>query len=332
VVYFLDRDSVRRDDPTTVAVHDILIRAYDDEVDALALAGQVGILKADVDRYPKLRLTWWSILEEAAKENQLRNLINQALMDPTTAAWQKCLRDVLGAAAVASPTSPQGPLEGSARRTSSLQPNMGDLADLWQPGATLTVRFLDGSARQRDLVETAATEWLEYANLEFEFGDDPAALIRVSFRGPGSWAYLAKTCLGVARDQPTANFGWLTDDTPQAEARPVVLHEFGHILGLQHEHGNPSSTLEWDREKVYASFQRPPNLWTREQVDRQILTIWPPRYFPVHKIFDRASIMMHPLPAEYFVRGPAIGRDKQLSDLDRQFVAALYPHRESTDR
>ena len=39
------------------------------------------------------------------------------------------------------------------------------------------------------------------------------------------------------------NYGWIDADSPEEELRSVVLHEFGHALGLIHEHQNPLSGI-----------------------------------------------------------------------------------------
>jgi Astacin (Peptidase family M12A) len=327
--HFLDAQTVDRDDPQAAALLEIMIQAYDDENEALALSGQVGLLKADIERYPKLRFTWWSILEETAKEGQLRRLVDTALRDPTTAGWHAQIREVIDVPAgpLVAETKEPKPKTQAERRGAAMRPGVGDSALLWEPGQTLGVRFLDGSRALRKRVEAAAEQWLEYANLKFEFGDDPDAEIRVSFKLPGSWSYLGTQCLEVAKSQPTINFGWLDDTTTKAEVGRVVIHEFGHLLGLQHEHSNPSSDIEWNRKAIYKSYTGPPNHWTREQIDQTIFSIWPPAYFPVHKVFDRKSIMMFPLPKEFLVKGAEIGWNSKLSALDKQFAAALYPLR-----
>jgi hypothetical protein len=330
VLSFLDRDTLSQEDSSTLALHALLIQAYDDEVEALVLAGQVGLLKADIARHPKLRFTWWSILEEAAKERQLRRLVDLALRDPTTARWHPQILEVVAGPGEPPPPAqerPEAPLTDAQRREAAQRPEVGQFAELWDPGTTLRMRFLNGSPPLRAKVEAVAREWIEYANLKLEVVDDPDAQVRVSFDRPGSWSYLGRQCLSVAPDEPTINFGWLTDTTARTELRRVVLHEFGHVLGLQHEHGNPASTIEWDRPRVYEALSKPPNLWTREMVDNVIFAIWPPRYFPVHKVFDRSSIMIFPLPADYLLKGRPIGWNTRLSPLDKQFAAALYPQR-----
>lgn len=324
---FLDEPTIHPDDPKIEKLHSILIQAYDEEYDALPLAGQVGLLKADIERYPKLRQTWWSILEESAREGQLRKLVDVALRDPTRENWHIQIREVVEvpagsllaeAGADAPATAPKSPEE---RRQSSKNPEVGSSADLWEIGTTLRVHFLDGTKVLKAKVEDAARQWVEYANLKLDFGDDPDAEVRISFKEEGNWAYQGKTALSIPKKRPTVNFGWLKGASKE-EIDRVVRHEFGHVIGLQHEHGNPASTLKWNKKEVYGAFPG-----GREQADRMIFAIWPPAYFPVHKVFDRESVMMYHLPANYFADAQAIVPSAQLSALDKQFAAALYPLR-----
>lgn len=321
---FLDAKSAQRDSAPLVSLHEILIRAYGDKVEALAIAGSVGILQADIEVHPKMRLTWWSILEEATAAGVLRRLVAHVLKDPTVAAFQPDIRNILdiGENELTVAAASQ------AVEKSALRPGIGDQALLWELGRVLKIRFLDGARKLHDKVEKAASQWLDYANLSFDFGDHADAEIRVSFKQQGSWSYLGTQCLTIPDPQPNVNFGWLTATTDMREVERVVLHEFGHVLGLQHEQGNPSSTLQWNKKEVYAYFGGPPNLWSRETVDRNFFTIWPPGYFPVHKVFDRTSIEMFPIHGKLLRDGNEIGWNYELSPLDKQFVAALYPMRE----
>lgn len=329
-MHFLDKDPADFSDDGLIQLHEVLIRAYDDEVEALALAGQVGLLRADIARHPKLRYTWQSIIEEAAKEHQLRRLVDTALRDSTIAGWHVRIREIIeipeGPVVVAGPAQPAR--RDKASPDAGQRPDVGDRAQLWDIGATLPVRFLDGSPALRARVAEVACQWMDYANLDLDFDGDDEAPIRVSFEQEGSWAFQGKLALQVPPDQPTINFGWLEGGTPQAEVERVVLHEFGHVLGLQHEHGNPASTIAWNRPKVYELFGGPPNHWSREMVDQVVFSIWPPSYFPIRKIFDRKSIMIFPLQPELLLEGEPIDTPYELSPLDKQFVAALYPLRD----
>lgn len=326
-MHFLDRVPLRRDDPKIVQLHEIFIRAYSEDHAAIALAGQVGVQPADIERWPKMRFTWWSILEESAKEGQLRKLVDVALRDPMSENWHVKIREVIdlpaGRLMESTHAEPQTPEE---KRKAAQSPEVGSFASLWDPGTTLHVRFLDGGKRIRKKVEDAAMPWISDTNLKFEFGDNPGAQVRISFKKQGSWAVQGTTALSIPPNEPTVNFGWLKDNTPQDEVDRVVLHEFGHVLGLQHEHGNPASTLKWKKDEVYRYYSQIQG-WDREKVDRFVFAIWPPAYFPVHKVFDPDSIMMFPMEAKFLAAGKPIGWNRTLSAVDRQFAAALYPLR-----
>lgn len=44
----------------------------------------------------------------------------------------------------------------------------------------------------------------------------------------------------VGKTQPTMSLGWIADDTILDDReRGVILHEFGHVLGLLHKHQSP---------------------------------------------------------------------------------------------
>src|SRR5262249_30843927 len=152
----LDRDKLDREDEQIVRLHEILIQAYDDEYDALALAGQVGLLKADIERYPKLRNTWWSILEESAREHQLRRLVEIAVRDPTSENWHDQLSVVLAASpSPVEATEPATPETDRDRRDAAKRPQVGMRARLWDSGSTLKLRFLDGARGLQSKVEDA---------------------------------------------------------------------------------------------------------------------------------------------------------------------------------
>ena len=80
-----------------------------------------------------------------------------------------------------------------------------------------------------------------HGELRFEWVESGPAEIRIAFRqGNGSWSHLGTFCRQITDDdEPTMNYGWLTPDSDDVELRSVVLHEFGHALGLIHEHQNP---------------------------------------------------------------------------------------------
>ncbi|MEZ4867785.1 MAG: hypothetical protein R3C14_41045 [Caldilineaceae bacterium] len=209
---------------------------------------------------------------------------------------------------------------GSGTRAALLRNKM------WHPaGRSLRVRFLDGNPAVQQKVVRFAQEWSQYANLHFDFGDHPIAEIRISFQLPGSWSYIGTDALGVPATDATMNLGWLTPGTPNEEVSRVVLHEFGHALGLIHEHQNPVATIPWNRPAVYDYYAGPPNNWTQEQVELNLF--W--RYdeeSTQHSAFDPQSIMLYPIPPEFTEGGFSVGWNQLLSEEDKHFIAAWYPY------
>jgi hypothetical protein len=198
---------------------------------------------------------------------------------------------------------------------------------LWRSGSRLRVRFLNGPPILHRRVLRLAQIWTAYANITFEPSDDEAAEVRVAFdEGQGSWSYEGTTCLAIDTKEKTVNFGWLRVDSPLDELEAVVVHEFGHVLGLAHEHSNPDSGISWNVELVYKEMSGPPNHWDRAAVDATILATWERNRFPFSKPFDPFSVMAFPIPATWTKDNFAIGRNVTISPGDREFISRLYPY------
>jgi Matrixin len=133
---------------------------------------------------------------------------------------------------------------------------------LWDIGATIPVKFLGGSAALRSRVRAVADQWTEHANVHFAWvPSDHLAVIKISFdQDDGtSWSQVGRDALGsvVFPNSATMNLGWLTDDTDDTEVSRVVLHEFGHALGLIHEHQSPAGGIRWDKDRSTPISRRP---------------------------------------------------------------------------
>jgi serralysin len=168
---------------------------------------------------------------------------------------------------------------------------------------------------------------MQHANVFLTFIDDPEqADIRISFRYPGCWSTVGTTCRTQTRSRPTMNFSAARLRRITAEeARGVVLHEFGHALGLIHEHQQPLTPLQFNKQRVIADVQGPPNDWTPEQIERNIFK--PAAAAETNaSAYDRDSIMMYPIPPQWLLNpGEATEENHEISPQDHAFIGTQYP-------
>jgi hypothetical protein len=195
---------------------------------------------------------------------------------------------------------------------------------LWDKGTQLSVSFLNGTARQHQRVTAYAPLWSLYSGLNLTFLATPDGDIRVSFEA-GALSYSAigteATTLPVA--QPTMTLAQMTDDLSEAQARGLVLHEFGHALGLVHEHQSPAAGVPWNRTAAHRYFGRAPFYLSPSEVDQQILSAYD-ESVTNHTQFDPQSIMVYPIPASITDGTYHVDMNLDLSPLDKSFIAAQY--------
>lgn len=198
---------------------------------------------------------------------------------------------------------------------------------LWENGRRLRVRFLDGDDVVKERVARIAKEWESVANLRLDFVSGGAAQIRISFAEQGfSWSTVGTDALTVPAAEPTMNYGWLEPSTSMREYERVVRHEFGHALGMIHEHQNPAAAghIPWDRPKVYAHYAL--QGWTREDVDFNLFAVYDADTTN-HTTYDPTSIMQYAIPDSLTVGSFAVGWNTGLSPTDVAFMRRQYPQR-----
>src|SRR5262245_18310917 len=195
----------------------------------------------------------------------------------------------------------------------------------WKSGDSITIGFLDGQGPVQQRVRAACQEWVApgMANLTFSFLNDPKkALVRISFEHPGSWSTIGTTCRQVTdKSKPTMNYGWLTPTTTDDEVRRVVLHEFGHMLGLIHEHQNSVGGIPWNKDAVIEDLSGPSNNWSRDTIEFNMFQPYAKKEVNFTKL-DPSSIMMYPIPKTWTTTGFSVGLNSELSSADRAFIKA----------
>lgn len=198
----------------------------------------------------------------------------------------------------------------------------------WPNGSVITCRFIGGDKALRARVEAIAKEWTgpNMANLELRFVQSGNADIRIAFEaGRGSWSYLGTYCHHVSKTEPTMNFGWLTPSSSEVEIRRVVLHEFGHALGLIHEHQNPKRPIKWDKPAVRKDLSGPPNNWDNATIENNMFKKYDLSELTATSL-DPSSIMLYPVPKRWTTDGFSVGMNSQLSATDRELIRKAYPH------
>ena len=214
--------------------------------------------------------------------------------------------------------TPQQKAELKAVKEKQPEKARGDVkGKWWKIGSTIRIRFLDGDAGTHEQVKAMSSEWTKYANLRFEFVASGDADIRIAFdQNLGSWSYLGTDALAIPQNQQTMNLGVVDKQT--------VLNQFGHALGLINEHQNPKANIHWNRALIIREMSAPPNSWSKEQIESNILKKASEDLYPDYRQFDPKSIMAKPFPPSW-TGGIEIGGAEDLSESDKAFIAKLYP-------
>lgn len=200
-------------------------------------------------------------------------------------------------------------------------------AGMWKQGERISIRFLDGAPDLQARVEAVAMEWLRVANLNFEFLNGGHTDIRISFAaGPGSWSYIGTGCRQIPEPSATMNYGWLTPASDETELRRVVLHEFGHAIGLIHEHQNPTGGIKWNKDAVRHDLSGPPNTWNDATIETNMFKFYMPGEVLATPV-DPESIMLYPIPKAWTLDGFSAGLNGALSETDKALAREAYPGR-----
>lgn len=230
-------------------------------------------------------------------------------------------------------------------------------AKLWPQNSTVTIGFLDNptSANQRtpveamekigrnidplqkvlanaplkDAVKTVVEKRIQpLVNLTLKFVEDSdakSADVRITFKdanaswssvGTDSQRYSSKNCGNDSCVQPSMNLGWFDVGT--------YIHEFGHALGMIHEHQNPhGKTIDWNVPKLTAYMEETQG-WDEQQVQTNVI-----KRYDIDQIngsdFDPLSVMLYFFPASLTNNNEGTRQNFSLSGIDAEWIAKSYP-------
>ncbi|MDI3357062.1 M12 family metallopeptidase [Pseudomonas sp. UYIF39] len=213
-----------------------------------------------------------------------------------------------------------GSATGTRRKRSLI-----NYSKLWANGRTLKIAFIDGpDAEHKQKIIDAASQWLPYINLKFEFVDDLQGEIRIATRNNDNSSMLGTDALLIHPDWPTMNLGVKPE---HEDFEVIVTHEFGHALGAMHEHQHPEANIPWDKPKVYELYQnREMNPLTKEQIDRNLFEPFN-TLEAIYTPYDRKSIMHHPVANTLTLGNWEIPINRKISKKDKKLMKLLYPKR-----
>jgi hypothetical protein len=100
-----------------------------------------------------------------------------------------------------------------------------------------------------DAVVETASAWSQYGNIYFRKTSWDEADIRVRFRERGSYSVVGTDAQEKARNEETMNLAFSFLTSPE-NFRGTILHEFGHVIGLQHEHNSPNVAYHWNEAQI----------------------------------------------------------------------------------
>lgn len=192
---------------------------------------------------------------------------------------------------------------------------------------------IDDVDSQIEKVDAAFDAWRNVSiGIEFEETDSvDEAEVRIGFqRGDGTWSYLGRDILEYpGQYEPTMNFGWDLTQDPRGDGVDTPIHEIGHTLGFPHEHQNPLAGIDWNEQAVIDYFSGPPNNWSIQRINRNILDKYPTESIQGSD-WDPNSIMHYAFHAA-LINGPnpyneqGITPEDGLSSIDEDRVKAFYP-------
>jgi serralysin len=191
----------------------------------------------------------------------------------------------------------------------------------WHNNRQLHIAFLEGTPFMQKKVIFYAQQWCQYANVSFLFDNHPQAEIRITFQAnKGTWSAIGTDAYTIPYYQPTMNFSWLEPTSTDKVFSHTVLHEFGHVLGLIHEHQGPQIGIQWNRDAVIKAHPGCSQQWVEQNIFKHY-SFAQTQY--TH--FDPYSIMLYYIPASWTLDGFQTSINTELSQTDKDFIRHCYP-------
>lgn len=204
----------------------------------------------------------------------------------------------------------------------------------WNNNQTLKITFIDGTPEQKAEVEEVSKEWLKYANLYFKFYPSKSDMswretpdIVISFKAAGNNSQVGTD----SKNMSTYSMSLSAPSKFKEINRHFIIHEFGHAIGLEHEHQHIDRNFDLDEAATLEYCLKEYKLPEISCRIHMLSTVSAKDHY--FSKYDPKSIMHYGFHAGFFksnkVEIPASGT---LSLLDKLEIANVYPGRTTKEK
>ncbi len=198
---------------------------------------------------------------------------------------------------------------------------IADESKRW-PDGEITVSMDGTDEASFNLIWQAIKAWNKHTpTLKIVFITGAPGDIRIAFNKglDGNWSTTGTDARLVPKDKPTMH---LEPNGDRPTFYSTILHEFGHALGLKHEHQHPDRKIKFNEKGVFDAFFNKDNFGIGD-IYHNIIKQYP---YEGHLVtdYDEDSIMHYPFSPATNEEDREYADPRELSPGDKETIRRLY--------